>query len=126
MDDSLRTYTEDPWPTLEDAKREAAIVAEHARAFFGDTLKSVWMYGSRARGDNRPDSDLDLLLVRDLPEPPDENRWDFPFMEELEEKMEGYSILFTRISTHSAEPHRFKTWDTMFFRSIREDGIRIL
>lgn len=117
---------QDPWPTLEDAKRDAAAVAEHAQAFFGDTLHSVWMYGSRARGDNRPDSDLDLLLVRDLPEPPDPNREDSPFKRELDRRMEGYSILFTRISTHSVEPHRFRTWDTMFFRSIREDGIRIL
>ncbi len=117
---------EDPWPTLEDAKREAAIVAGHAQAFFGDALKSVWIYGSRARGDNRPDSDLDVLLVRDMPDPPDPNRTDSPFMMELEKKMDGYSILFTLISTHSAEPHRLETWDTMFFRSVREDGIRIL
>jgi hypothetical protein len=26
-------------------------------------IKQVWLYGSRARGDNRPDSDADLAIV---------------------------------------------------------------
>ena len=26
---------------------------------------SLWLYGSRARGDNRPDSDYDLLILLD-------------------------------------------------------------
>ena len=29
----------------------------------------IIMFGSRARGDARPDSDLDLLIVKDSPEP---------------------------------------------------------
>ena len=30
-------------------------------------LRVVWMHGSRARGDARPDSDVDLALVADAP-----------------------------------------------------------
>jgi len=30
---------------------------------------SILMFGSRARGDSRPDSDLDLLIVKDSAEP---------------------------------------------------------
>ena len=121
----------DPWATLADAKREAAAVARYARAFYGDSLKSVWLYGSRARGDHRPDSDLDVLLVRDLRNDLDsiatmEDRTDWPFREFLEERMEGYSVLFTPIQIHSVEAEQLDTWDTMFFRSVREDGIRIL
>jgi predicted nucleotidyltransferase len=26
-------------------------------------IEEVWLYGSRARGDNRPDSDIDLAVV---------------------------------------------------------------
>ena len=116
---------------MSDAKRDAALVAGHARSFYGNSLKSVWLYGSRARGDHRPDSDLDVLLVRDLSDDLDpiatiEDRTDQPFREFLEDRMEGYSVLFTQIQIHSVEPDQLATWDTMFFRSVREDGIRIL
>ncbi len=32
---------------------------------YGDRLKGVYLYGSRARGDARPDSDVDVLVVLD-------------------------------------------------------------
>lgn len=121
----------DPWATLAHAKLEAAVVARHARAFYGDSLKSVWLYGSRARGDHRPDSDLDVLLVRELRDDLDsiatiDDRIDWPFRKFLQDRMEGYSVLFTQIQINSAEPEQLATWDTMFFRSVREDGVRIL
>ncbi len=31
----------------------------------GSRLKELWLFGSRARGDNRPDSDYDFLVVAD-------------------------------------------------------------
>ncbi len=40
----------------------------HLKRAFGDRLDAVVLYGSRARGDFRPDSDWDLLVVvEDLP-----------------------------------------------------------
>ena len=121
----------DPWPTLEDAIREATVVARYARAFYRADLKAVWLYGSRARGDNRPDSDLDVLLVRDPPNGLDPihvpREWaDEPFRDMLEEHMDGYSEMFTPIQIKSVQPDQLETWDTMFFRSVREDGIRIV
>lgn len=53
----------DPWPTLDDALEAARLIAEQAQAMYGDLLDSVWLYGSLARADHRPDSDLDLLLI---------------------------------------------------------------
>lgn len=45
-------------------------LVERLRAGVGDRLVSVVVYGSRARGTHRADSDLDVLLViRDLPRP---------------------------------------------------------
>ncbi|MYH55620.1 MAG: nucleotidyltransferase domain-containing protein, partial [Acidimicrobiia bacterium] len=54
---------DDPWPTLDDALEAAEIVADRARKLFGDELVEVLLYGSRARGDHCPESDLDILLV---------------------------------------------------------------
>ena len=48
-------------------KRFRAAVREH----FGDRLERIVLYGSRARGDARPDSDYDIaIFVKDLG-----NRW---------------------------------------------------
>jgi predicted nucleotidyltransferase len=35
---------------------------------FGDELAAVYLFGSRARGEHRPDSDLDLAVVLRRPE----------------------------------------------------------
>jgi predicted nucleotidyltransferase len=30
---------------------------------FGDIVQSAWLFGSKARGDSAPDSDIDVLVV---------------------------------------------------------------
>jgi predicted nucleotidyltransferase len=32
-------------------------------ATFGDRLQTIYLYGSQARGDSRPDSDIDIMIV---------------------------------------------------------------
>jgi predicted nucleotidyltransferase len=43
----------------------AAAVAEELRALYGARLKQVLLFGSWARGDAHPESDIDLLVVLD-------------------------------------------------------------
>jgi predicted nucleotidyltransferase len=51
-------------------------VVEALERSFGDRLVAVALFGSRARGDARPDSDWDLLVVaRDLPASPLQRVW---------------------------------------------------
>lgn len=38
---------------------------ESIRAALGSGLREMWLFGSRARGDQRPDSDYDILVVAD-------------------------------------------------------------
>ena len=61
-DGSLRIV--DYPPPSEEAVRSAIsrAVAGYRRAF-GERLAQVWLFGSRALGTHRPDSDLDLLVV---------------------------------------------------------------
>ena len=49
---------------------ERAAVLDYIKYLAGKTLpanSSLLLYGSRARGDNRPDSDWDLLILLDKP-----------------------------------------------------------
>jgi uncharacterized protein len=46
---------------------------EALNARFGTDLKEFWLFGSRARGTSRPDSDYDVLVVADGA--PSDLRW---------------------------------------------------
>lgn len=49
---------------------ERAAVLDNIKTLAGKTLpanSTLLLYGSRARGDNRPDSDWDLLILLDKP-----------------------------------------------------------
>lgn len=53
------------WTPPTDAEAEAALAefAARVRAHYGDRLEGVYLFGSRARGDHRPDSDADVAVV---------------------------------------------------------------
>lgn len=42
--------------------------AEEVRKIYGVYLKAVILYGSYARGDFMPDSDIDIMILTDLPD----------------------------------------------------------
>ena len=51
-----------------DGDELARRVAADLRALYGSRLRKVVLFGSRARGDATPESDLDLLVVLDQTE----------------------------------------------------------
>ena len=117
--------TEDLWPTLDDALLTARSVAEEARSVYGDLLESVWMYGSRARGDHRPDSDLDLLLVTTSREADPRNHLHRRLLSKLTRQYWD-SYLWVYISVHTGYSEQLKEWDTMFYRNVRADAVRVM
>ena len=116
---------EDPWPTVEDALEVARFIAREARQVYGVLLESVWLYGSRARGDHRPDSDLDVLLVKTCREADPQDRLrrelrDELVMHHLDGRMWGF------LSLQSAYSEQLADWDTMFYRNVRADALQVL
>ena len=50
--------------SLNENEREAVDqFAKGCRAHFGPRLRHTFLFGSKARGDDRPDSDIDILVV---------------------------------------------------------------
>ena len=62
--DGLPT-TEDEivWPTDGEAASALAAFARLVEAHYGERLKGLYLFGSRARGDHRPMSDADVAVV---------------------------------------------------------------
>lgn len=70
MSTSLRSVYSERMPTLSEAsltepeRRTLDCFVELLREELGDELKSIWLYGSRARGEPpREESDVDLIVV---------------------------------------------------------------
>ena len=79
----------------------------------------LWLFGSRARGDNRPESDWDLLIIvdKDKLTQADYDSITYPFTElgwTLNEQTNP--IMYTR---DNWEKNNF----TPFYHNVRQDGI---
>ena len=124
-EDPLREGT-DPWPSAEDALSAPRSVARIAKEMYGDRLVEVWLYGSRARGDWQPDSDLDLLMLLAELDGPRPRRWG-ALPELREELIERFQFLTQNmVSLYAATQEQMRSWDTMFYRSVRRDAVRVL
>ncbi|MGI6492664.1 MAG: nucleotidyltransferase domain-containing protein [Pelotomaculum sp.] len=67
-------------------KKTLNMFIEHLNRVYPGEVEKVILYGSRARGDNRPDSDMDILiLVRDKKRITRDNIYDFVIDAELEQ-----------------------------------------
>lgn len=73
-------YSQPPVPSLaeasltDDERRVVERLVDLVRERFGDRLRSVWLYGSRARGERPgPESDVDLLAIADRGERDDDD-----------------------------------------------------
>ncbi len=117
---------DDPWPTVGDALEAAAVVAGKARELYGDELSDVLLYGSRARGDHCPESDLDVLLVK---KSRDSMHWRDPIYKKLTDfvlfDLAAERSEWWLVSLYASSVEQVQTWDTTFYRDIRADAIRV-
>lgn len=98
---------------LKKFKREMA-------AIYGERLDSIILFGSRARGDARDDSDIDLLIVL---------KGDFDYIEMLKRSDDiaaaislENDIVISRAFTSDKE---FKERQTPFLMNVRREGVPV-
>ena len=96
-------------------------ITDYSREVFGEKLKSVILYGSYARGDYNDDSDIDVMIMVDMP--PDElgkYRWDFScFCADL--NVENDVLITSKLQSAPL----FDQWKNTlpFYKNVIKDGV---
>jgi predicted nucleotidyltransferase len=87
---------------------------------YGDQISSILLYGSRARGDERPDSDIDILIVL---------KQDFDYSEMLRLSSELTASLSLEndvvISRAFVSQEQFENRQTPFLMNVRREAIPV-
>ncbi|MEW6267313.1 MAG: nucleotidyltransferase domain-containing protein [Thermodesulfobacteriota bacterium] len=98
-------------------KKVRALLAEA----FGDRLQGVVLYGSEARGEAQPDSDIDLLVL--LSGPVDwHDRWRIvDALYELQLEVENCR----QLEAYPMDVAAYEAGELTFFRNARREGIRV-
>ncbi|MEG4171717.1 MULTISPECIES: nucleotidyltransferase domain-containing protein [unclassified Microcoleus] len=92
----------------------------HFEQLYGDRLTQMVLYGSQARGDADPDSDIDVLVVLKAP---------VQVGEEIDRTLPIVADLSLHndvvISGHFMNEERFTNYQSPLLRNIRKEGILI-
>jgi uncharacterized protein len=87
---------------------------------YGEQLDSIILYGSRARGDERPDSDIDILIIL---------KDDFNYSEMLHLSSDLAASLSLEndvvISRAFVSKEQFEQRQTPFLMNVRREGIPV-
>ena len=95
---------------------------EKVRQRFDGRIMSVTLFGSRARGEARPDSDIDLLVVLDSEDP--QVRKEIRYLA-AEVWLDHGLYLSTRVWS-LVHWHKLQRMQTLLYRNICRDGIDLL
>lgn len=98
-------------------------IANETKAIFGDKLNSVILFGSYARGDYNEESDIDILILVDLPS--DELTNYRVHIDTLcGELLFDYGTVVSAIEKDVETYNRYVTV-LPFYKNIEKDGVKI-
>lgn len=87
-----------------------------------DALAQVYLFGSRARGDNRSDSDWDILILLDDEDVND--KVEAPFRDELS-RIEHQTGQIISAFIYSRDIWETKLKSTPLYKIVEKDGIKL-
>lgn len=108
---------------LTDEERQVAMeFVKRVRQQFDGQLVSIVLFGSRARGEAKPDSDMDVLVVMSSADPGIRRQIRYLAVEVW---LEYGVYLSTRVCSQT-HWHKLKELQTLLYQNIRRDGINLL
>lgn len=101
-------------------------LAKQSRAVFGDKLKELILFGSYARGDFDAESDVDVVLLMDVPHE-DETAYHKQMVQLLGDLYEQFGYA-TVVSPVIISASFFEEWknDLPFYKTVVTEGVRIV
>ena len=105
---------------LPDVQPAIDTLREGVKAIYGARLKGLILFGSRARGDARPDSDIDIAVILD--QVVDRGR-ERALLSDLRAQIHLHSELF--ISFLFLTPEQLRDGERLLYRNIRSEGVQL-
>ena len=89
--------------------------------YFHENIEEIRLFGSKARGDDDPESDIDILIIVDKSNPETESKiFDLAYDTSLE-----YDVVIIPLIQSSAEYNNPKTKASLFYHTTQKEGIVI-
>ena len=99
------------------------LVDETAKTVFGEKLSAVYLYGSYARGDQSPDSDIDIMVLVDIPRE-SLSSYKRPFLE-LTSRLGIENDTLIAVTLKDTETFYMYLDAVPFYKNVIKEGIKV-
>lgn len=98
-------------------------IVSKAEEIFAEKLKSVILYGSYARGDNRDESDIDIMILVDMKDEDLKNYYKY-FVSLMSDVSLEYDVLLSPVILNKNQFEKYKK-EVPFFENVMKEGVVI-